>query len=411
MKPLATFIRLAFGSLIILAGQAAAQSPETAAHLGPRPFFLVDQLSDGQLKDALQQCQNGPFYRTEFSIGHRGAPLQFPEHTEQSYRAAARMGAGILECDVTFTKDRELVCRHAQCDLHKTTDILLKPDIAASCSTPFSPADAASGKEAEANCCTSDITLEQFRQLTGRMDSSNKNATTAEEYLAGNPSWRTDLYNRNGRLMTLADSIELFKELGVKMTPELKAPQVSMPYEGDFTQEQYAQSMIDAFKDANVPPRDVFVQSFNPADIDYWIANEPEFAKQAVYLEGRLRGLDPENPDALKPSMKELADKGYRYIAPPLWVLVKTGDNSKPVPSAYANAAKDAGLEIITWTLERSGPLDQGGGWYFRTVGDITKNDSDALVLLDVLAREVGVVGVFSDWPATTTFYANCMGL
>ena len=33
------------------------------------------------------------------------------------------------------------------------------------------------------------------------------------------------------------------------------------------------------------------------------------------------------------------------------------------------------------------------------------------MVLLDVLAREVGVLGVFSDWPATVTYYANCMGL
>jgi glycerophosphoryl diester phosphodiesterase len=33
------------------------------------------------------------------------------------------------------------------------------------------------------------------------------------------------------------------------------------------------------------------------------------------------------------------------------------------------------------------------------------------LVLLDVLARQVGIRGIFSDWPATVTYYANCMGL
>lgn len=27
--------------------------------------------------------------------------------------------------------------------------------------------------------------------------------------------------------------------------------------------------------------------------------------------------------------------------------------------------------------------------------------------VLDVLVREAGVIGVFSDWPATTTSYAN----
>ena len=386
---------------------------DQAVHLGPRPFYLLDSLNGGELKEALKACEKGPFFKSDFSIGHRGAPLQFPEHTEQSYRAAARMGAGIMECDVTFTKDRELVCRHSQCDLHTTTDILLKPDIAASCSMPFTPADPAAGKPAQAKCCTSDITLEQFRQLTGKMDSSNKNAATVEDYVGGLAKWRTDLYSTGARLMTLAESIELFEELGVQHTPELKSPAVDMPYEGDFTQEQYAQKMIDAFKQANVPASRVFVQSFNPADVAYWIRNEPEFGKQAVFLDGRFSqdGFDPQDAKTWKPSMEELKASGVRIIAPPMWVLVTTGDNGKPAPSAYANAAKDAGLDIITWTLERSGALASGGGWYYQTIGDITKNDGDALVLLDVLARQVGVIGVFSDWPATTTFYANCMGL
>ena len=37
--------------------------------------------------------------------------------------------------------------------------------------------------------------------------------------------------------------------------------------------------------------------------------------------------------------------------------------------------------------------------------------DGDTLTVLDVLAKQVGVRGMFSDWPATTTFYASCMGL
>ena len=76
--------------------------------LGPRPFFLVQDMDQSPLKDKLESCERGPFKRTDFSIGHRGAPLQFPEHTLESYQAAARMGAGIVECDVTFTQDKEL---------------------------------------------------------------------------------------------------------------------------------------------------------------------------------------------------------------------------------------------------------------------------------------------------------------
>lgn len=106
--------------------------------------------------------------------------------------------------------------------------------------------------------------------------------------------------------------------------------------------------------------------------------------------------------------MKELADQGVRIVAPPMWMLV-VSDGGKIVPSVYAKQAKEAGLEIITWTLERSGMLVDGGGWYYQSISDITDNSGDTYLLLDVLAKEVGVLGVFSDWPATVTYYASCM--
>ena len=112
---------------------AVAQNPPREAQIGPRPFYLVDKMKDGPLKEKLRAC-TGPFHKTDFSIGHRGAALMFPEHSREAYLAAARMGAGIIECDVTFTKDRQLVCRHSQCDLHTTTNILAVPALAAKCS-------------------------------------------------------------------------------------------------------------------------------------------------------------------------------------------------------------------------------------------------------------------------------------
>ncbi|TNY08261.1 glycerophosphodiester phosphodiesterase family protein, partial [Escherichia coli] len=90
---------------------------------------------------------------------------QFPEHTRESYEAAARMGAGIVECDVTFTKDKELVCRHAQNDLHTTTNILATP-LAAKCIKPFTPAvfdaNGTLVAPAAAECRTSELTLAEF---------------------------------------------------------------------------------------------------------------------------------------------------------------------------------------------------------------------------------------------------------
>ncbi|MGD9170351.1 MAG: glycerophosphodiester phosphodiesterase family protein [Candidatus Thiodiazotropha sp.] len=384
---------------------------KSSVQLGPRPYYLVNNMDESELKQELLACDKKRFRKSDFSIGHRGAAMQFPEHTKESYVAAARMGAGILECDVTFTKDRELVCRHSQCDLHTTTNILATP-LAAKCSEPFVPAvvDSVNGEvmtPASAKCCASDITLEEFKSLKGKMDAYNPAAMTVEEYMDATPSWRTDLYSGTGTLMTHAESIELFLDLGTKMTPELKSPSVEMPYEGDYTQQDYAQQMIDEYKTAGVNPTHVFAQSFNLDDVLYWIDNESEFGKQAVYLDG---SDNAEEASQTIDMMADLRAKGVNYLAPAMWALVTEVDG-KILPSDYALAAQAHGLNLITWTLERSGLLSSGGGWYYQTISDIINNDGDMLVLLDVLAQDVGIKGIFSDWPATVTYYANCKGL
>ncbi|MFZ1711825.1 MAG: glycerophosphodiester phosphodiesterase family protein [Nitrosomonas sp.] len=386
--------------------------------LGPRPFFLVDDMDESPLKTKLLSCSEGPFKASSFSIGHRGAALQFPEHTRESYLAAARMGAGILECDVTFTRDRELVCRHSQCDLHTTTNILAIPELAAKCSEPFTPAEinSATGeviRPASAKCCTSDITLAEFKTLSGKMDASNRAATTVQQFLEGTVPWRTDLYADKGTVLSHRESIALFKSLGAKMTPELKEPEVPMPFQGDFTQQTYAQKMIDEYKQAGIHPKDVYAQSFNLEDVRYWIENEPVFGKQAVYLDGRYDDpqFDHTNPSTWQPDMQELIAAGVSIIAPPMWMLVAVGDNQEIVPSIYARKAREAGLDIIAWTFERSEPLVNDGAWYHQTTDAVVNNDGDKYVTLDVLAKQVGILGIFSDWPATVTYYANCMKL
>nr|WP_240758156.1 glycerophosphodiester phosphodiesterase family protein [Palleronia sediminis] len=380
-----------------------------AMSYGQRPAYLVDKMADGPLKDELAACLGNTPERTAFSIGHRGAPLMFPEHTVQSNRAAARQGAGILECDVTFTADKQLVCRHAQNDLHTTTDILTT-DLASKCTAGFTPAEG--DTDATAECRTSDITLAEFRTLAPKMDAFDARATTPEEFQGGVAPWRTTLYADGAELMTHAESIELFDSLGADFTPELKSPSVEMPFDG-YSQEDYAQALIDEYKAAGIDPSRVWPQSFDLNDVLYWIENEPEFGRQAVYLmdEYDTEGYDPNDPSTWPNTMAELKEMGVNYIAPPLWMLVTLNDAGEMVPNALAEAANEADLGIITWTLERSGPLANGGGWYFQSVADAIDSDADYLTLLDVLAQDVGVTGVFSDWPATVTFYANCKGL
>jgi glycerophosphoryl diester phosphodiesterase len=147
----------------------------------------------------------------------------------------------------------------------------------------------------------------------------------------------------------------------------------------------------------------------------YWIKNEPAFGKQAVYL-------DDANSPADVPSAAELksyAAQGIKIVAPPMWVLLDV-KNGKIVPSQYAKNAKAAGLGIITWTLERSGRIVEevlptkgtaSPSFYYQTTLDALKNDGDLMTTLDVLAKRVGILGIFSDWSGTVTYYASCMDL
>ena len=238
-------------------------------------------MDEGPLKEALQQCSAGPFFQTDFSIGHRGAALQFPEHTEQSYRAAARAGAGILECDVAVTQDGELVCRHDQCDLHSTTD----------------PDPARVGQSMRNRFIRSAPLLHQSvrarrdQGACGKMDGLTP------------PSWRTA--HRH----------------------ELRPGKA-------------------ALEDAG------------------------------VLRSGR-------------------ADHRASHVC------ALRSQEGEIVPSEYARNAKSAKLEIITWTLERSGRLADlaPNSYYYQTITSVVNNDGDMMNVLDVLARQVRILGIFSDWP------------
>lgn len=395
--------------------------------VGPRPHFLVAAMEESLLKRRLERCAGEPVRRTDFSIGHRGAPLQFPEHTRESYEAAARMGAGIVECDVTFTRDGTLVCRHAQDDLHTTTDILATP-LASSCVTPFTPAQLdAQGRTvqpAAARCRTSDLTLKEFRTLRGKMDAANSAATTPQQYLGGTAGWRTDLYTSRGTLMTFRESIALNQKLGVKHTPELKAGDAASIAAVFGSQERYAQALVNELAAAGVRPKDAWPQSFNVNDVLYWVRNTA-YGAQSVFLVDYDAAADnivlaDTTGRRLVTRAEQLAffrtlrQANVRVIAPAMPALLSVSGNSV-VPSQLAIDLKAMGFEIITWTFERSDLRKgaSGAGFYydFDAAGAAIRSDGDMYKALHVLAKDVKILGIFSDWPATVSYYASCMGL
>lgn len=394
--------------MILFSGQIHAQSNII---IGDRPLQLVAAMDESPLKQKLSQCNLTTIDTSTLAIGHRGAPRQYPEHTREGYVAAAAQGAGTVECDVTFTKDKELVCRHSQCDLHTTTNILLTP-LAEKCSVPFQPATFDSSgnvtKQATAQCCTSDITLDEFFTLKGKKDEANPAAATPIEFQQN---------SQFGTLVSHQQSIELFTQLNVRMTPELKAAQVPMPYNG-MSRRQLAEKMIDEYRAANVDLANVYPQSFEWKDLTYWQQYAPAVAPNIVALDGRYQSALFSHRSSITrlPTMRQIKRRGINIIAAPLWMLLEAEDNTI-VPSSYALAAKEAGLTIVAWTLERSPNLSTGGGWYYQTLnGDNPSNsytpiklhDGKIMEVLDILVNDIGVVGVFSDWPATVTFFDHC---
>jgi len=156
--------------------------------------------------------------------------------------------------------------------------------------------------------------------------------------------------------------------------------------------------MVDEYKQAGVSPARVWPQSFNKADVLTWIEKRPSFGKQAVYLD------DAETVADL-PTFTELLQyksQGINIVAPPLFALLVADAEGNIRPSQYALNAKQADLDIITWTLERSGILADGGnGFYYQTFDSAIKREGDMMRVLDVLAKDIGILGIFSDWPAT----------
>ena len=152
--------------------------------------------------------------------------------------------------------------------MYTTTNILVT-DLASTCRVPFTPAAVdAHGqrvKAATALCCTTDLTLAEFKRLKGKMEASNPNASTAEEFLGGTPSFRTDLYASGGTVLSHQESIALIASLGAKFMPELNGidrDSQGNPIVGEnqgfgasgLDQQTYARKILQEYIDAGIDP-------------------------------------------------------------------------------------------------------------------------------------------------------------
>jgi len=160
------------------------------------------------------------------------------------------------------------------------------------------------------------------------------------------------------------------------------------------SQSAYAQAMIDDYKRPAFLPEKCsrsLQQGRHPV-----LDQERSGFRQAGGVSGRREF--PERA-AQRSGAEGLCQPGHqdRRAAD---VALLAVDNGKIVPSQYTRDAKAAGLDIITWTLERSGriveecclPRARPALVLFQTTLDALHNDGDLMTTLDVLARQVGIL-------------------
>jgi glycerophosphoryl diester phosphodiesterase len=145
------------------------------------------------------------------------------------------------------------------------------------------------------------------------------------------------------------------------------------------------------------------------SDAIYW-STQTDY-KNAVALEGRSKSYFASwSKDQIKALFMDLKNAGVPIVSPPMQIMVNRANATAPMEvSNYAAAAREMGFTLVGWSFERDGPLQNGGGGYHQ--GLYPTNDGFDYEYLDFMVQQVGIVGLFSDWPASVTFYANCMGI
>eukprot|EP00928_Gymnodinium_smaydae_P000631 TRINITY_DN10240_c0_g2_i1.p1 TRINITY_DN10240_c0_g2~~TRINITY_DN10240_c0_g2_i1.p1 ORF type:complete len:586 (+),score=84.14 TRINITY_DN10240_c0_g2_i1:63-1760(+) len=414
------------------------------------------------MQNAIATCKR-PLARNDKVLGHRGAALVAPEESYTSLRIGAESGAGYLECDVSPTSDLELVCRHSNCDLDSTTDLVTKhPDLNAKCTEPFVPG---SGKKA--TCCTFDFTMQELGRLCGIMESGiNASAATYADYLVGPPGYRSEAGGDGCHpLLSYKGYLRLLKKSGINAIPELKDTWYDRT-ESFFRSkgkdiywfaDEFANLLSShGFKPAPRPgeqsePGQVFgvMQTFDYRIAEHWKKTRPEMTVEYMWQVPPPAGANctggSGNGDNHGPNgpggdcggeqlLEHLNRLGVNMFSPPIFTLLQNGPNRTIEPSDTARMLQRLGVESIgSWSLERQGcepkeslpykqpvtaenndayiaPCWDVEAWYYSTTnGNSTWQYVDVLAVLDALFRKVGIKHMFSDFPATVATYVNCI--
>ena len=317
-------------------------------------------------------------------VAHRGASGYRPEHSEEAYRLAARLGADAIEPDVVATKDGVLVLRHEN-EISGTTDVATRPEFASRRATKEIDGQQLTG------WFTEDFTWDELSQLAAR------------ERL---PRIRQASATFDGQLgiLRLRDLLDILDETGLGMVREVKHAtyfqSIGLPLDDLIASElrdrgwastperlvieSFEQDVLRRLRARDVAGRSVYLieHGGSPADAVASLGSAaPTYASQRT--------------DA---GLADIAAQGFDGISVDKKVLLHEGRDGVRVTD-LVDRAHAAGLQVFAWTLRpenrflakahRRGPLASHWGAWMQ--------EWDLLI-------GAGLDGIFADHPDLAGF-------
>ncbi len=305
-------------------------------------------------------------------IAHRGASGYLPEHTIAAKAMAYAQGADYIEQDLVMTKDDEIVVLH---DHHLDTVTNVRERF---------PGRA----RADGRYYVIDFTLSELRELEVSERFAERDGNRVAVYQD-----RFPLQASTFRINTLAEEIELVQGLNkstggtVGIYPEIKSPAFHRDEGKDISA-----AVLSILKDYGYTTKQhaVYLQCFDPYELQR-IHDElqPSMAMEVRLVQ--LLGTGPEFKPALTPAGLAQIAKFADGIGPSMLLLVSADATaSKLLPSGLAERAHDLGLVVHPYTFRRD---------------ELPYFAKDYEHLLDIFLHDIGVDGVFTDFPDITRDY------
>jgi glycerophosphoryl diester phosphodiesterase len=311
-------------------------------------------------------------WQSKLVIAHRGASGYLPEHTLAAKAMAYAQGAHFIEQDLVMSQDDQVVVLH---DHHLDTVTNVRdvfPDRA----------------RADGRYYVIDFTLAELRKLAviERFTQSDGVKTAVFEK-------RFPLEKSSFRISTFAEEIELIQGLNqstgrsVGIYPEIKSPAF---HRGEGKDISAAVLKVLKTYGYDEQPDSLFLQCFDPDELRR-IRGELLPAMNMTVPLVQLLGTEPAFQAAVTPVGMEMVASYADGIGPSMHLIVEPGSVAGKLQiSDLVELAHDLGLVVHPYTFRRDSlPA------YADNYGDLLK------IFLD----DIGVDGVFTDFPDLTVEY------